>query len=391
MNKTTKIVVGIAAIVILVVIGSRYVGKQQSSDNQKQSIKNELTKVKIGFVAPMSGEAAPYGEFVVKAFKMAIEDYNNTHKDLNIEVVYEDGKCDGKEAVSALNKLINIDKIKYVVGGLCSGETLAMAPIAEANQIILFSPGSGSPDITNAGYFIFRNFPSDDYTAKEVAKVSLKNGDNKIAIISENIDYPQALKKAFKNYYIAKGGEISLDEAFNTGTTDFRTILTKAKAQNVTSIYLLPQTYKTASLLLRQMKEQGFSPKIYASESTISQESLAYYDTSYKNLLEGAIFTQPKFDENNPKSADLLNKIKEKYGTTDGPFPPIYLATYYDSVYLLGEAIQNAGNNTEKVKDYLYGIKNWQGTIGDFSFDKNGDAVMGVEAKTVKNGMIISL
>jgi branched-chain amino acid transport system substrate-binding protein len=380
MSKNTKTTIGI--IIIILIIGGIWYGV--SREPKEEGV------IKIGFVAPLSGDAATYGEFVMKAFKLAIENFNAENNKISFDVIYEDGQCDGKTAVTAINKLISIDKIKYILGGLCSSETLSMAPIAETNKVILFSPGSGSPDITNAGDYIFRNLASDDCTAKEIAKVALQNGDNKIVIISENLDYPQTLKKAFVNYYLSQGGEILLDEMFTSGTTDFRTIITKIKNQNINTIYLIPQTYKTADLILKQMKELGFSPKIYTNEAAVNQEALDYYGASYKGLLEEAILTQPKFDEDYPKSAEMLSKFKAKYGSTQGPLPASYLATYYDSVYLLGEAIQKAGNNTESVKNYFYGIKDWQGAIGNFSFDINGDAVTDVEVKTIKNGEIIS-
>ncbi|MDP3042947.1 MAG: ABC transporter substrate-binding protein [bacterium] len=384
MTKNAKIIVGV--VVLILIIGFVW----YSNKNQEQAANNELTTIKIGFVAPFSGEAASYGEFVVKSFKLAIEDYNSTHKNLNFEVIYEDGKCDGSQAVTAINKLINVDKIKYVIGGLCSSETLAMAPVAESNKIILFSPGSGSPDITNAGDYIFRNLASDDYTAKEIAKIAIKNNDKEIGLITENLDYPQTLKKAFKDYYTSQGGMIKLDETFSSGATDFRTIITKAKFQDVNQLYLVAQTYKTTALILKQMKELNYSPMLYTNEVTVSEEALKYYDPICKGLVEGAIFTQPKFDESNPKASDVLAKFKEKYGSTEGPIPPVYIATYYDSVYLLGEALEKVGDNTDKIKDYFYTVKNWEGAVGKFSFDQNGDAITNVEAKTVKNGEIVS-
>ena len=381
MNKTIKVVIGVV-VLVLIIMFAWYFNK-----NQKQ---NELTTIKIGFVAPLSGEAASYGEFVVKSFKLAIEDYNNTHKNLNFEVIYEDGKCDGNQAVTAFNKLINIDKVRYVVGGVCSTETLAMAPIAEANKIILFTPGSTSPNITNAGDYIFRNIASDDYGAKEIAKIAIQKNDKKIGLVAENTDYAQSLKNTFKDTYTSMGGEVLLDETFNSGTTDFRTIITKAKSKNITTLYAVPQLYKTMALMLKQMKELNYEPKLYSNDALINSEALKYYNPAYSNILEGAIFTQAKFNEKSTKTENFLTEFKGKYGSTEGPLPPVYLATTYDSVFLLGEAISKSGDNPEKVKNYLYQIKNWEGVVGNFSFDKNGDAVMGVEAKTVKNGEIVS-
>lgn len=387
MKKTTIWV--IIVVVILVVAGLivwNYNKPQIQSDSGQQK-----QIIKIGYVAPFTGEAAAYGEFALKAFKLGLEDFNASHENLNFEVIYEDGKCDPKEAVTAVNKLINVDGVKYIIGGFCSGETLAMAPIAESNKVIMLSTGSGSPDITKAGDYIFRNLASDDYTAKTLAQIAIDNGDKEIGIITENKDYPQTLKKAFINYFNSNGGKITAEEVFNSNVTDFRTIITKFKGQDIKNIYLVTQTYQVASLILRQMKELGYEPKIYTSESIINEEAFKAYDPAFQPLLEGAIATQPKLDVTNLKTSKLLADFTAKYGTTEGPVPPIYIATAYDAPFLLGEAILNAGNTPDQVKSYFYNLKNWQGTVGNFSFDENGDSVTDVDAITVKDGKIVPL
>jgi branched-chain amino acid transport system substrate-binding protein len=359
----------------------------------KPQIQNDLSQkqtIKIGVVAPATGEAASYGEFFLKAFKLGLADFNVTHKNLNFEVIYEDGKCDPKEAVTVTNKLINVDGVKYIIGGFCSGETLAMAPIAESNKVILLSAGSGSPDITKAGDYIFRNLASDDFTAKTLAKIAINNNDKEMGVITENKDYPQTLRKAFVSYFTSNGGKITAEEVFNSDVTDFKTIITKFKGQDIKKIYLLTQTYQKAILVLRQMKELGYEPKIYTNEVIINEEAFKAIDSALKPLLEGAIATQPKLDVTNPKTSKLLADFTAKYGSTEGPLPPIYIATAHDATFLLGEAIINGGNTPDQVKTYFYNLKNWQGAVGNFSFDSNGDSVTDVDAITVKNGKIVS-
>ena len=73
-----------------------------------------------------------------------------------VEVIAEDGACNAKSGVLAIQKLINQDKVKIIMGAGCSSETLGAAPIAEENKIILISWGSSSPDITKSGDYIFR-------------------------------------------------------------------------------------------------------------------------------------------------------------------------------------------------------------------------------------------
>ena len=102
--------------------------------------------IKIGFIGPLTGGAAGYGQDI----KSGVEYYytqNPTIAGKKVKVIYEDGKCNGQDAASAVQKLINVDKVKVIIGGLCSGETLAMAPIVEQAQVLIISPGSSSPAV----------------------------------------------------------------------------------------------------------------------------------------------------------------------------------------------------------------------------------------------------
>ncbi|MFB6076002.1 MAG: ABC transporter substrate-binding protein [Candidatus Aenigmatarchaeota archaeon] len=372
-------------IVMIIALGFLLAGCQPNGENKEEDT------IKVGVIAPMSGKAASYGEYVLNSLKIGINEFNNQSEAFNFKAIYEDGKCDPKESVTAIKKLMNVNDVDYIIGGFCSGETLGAAPIAEKNEIILLSPGSGSPDISDAGDYIFRNFVSDDFTAKSLANIALEQGDKNMGLITENTDYPQTLKEAFIDSYASKGGNITLDETFTDKSLDFRTIITKAKNENIKNILVIVQSYKHADRLLKQMEELDYSPKIYTTESVVSSEALGSYGEGYKDKLNGAIFSHPKFNESRPKAKKLLEKYKVKHGSTEGPIPPLYLATYYDAPFLLGEAINNAGNDPAKVKEYLYTIKGWNGAVGNFSFDEKGDAVLDVEVKTIQNGSITTI
>ena len=123
------------------------------------TITGNVTKetIRIGAIGPFTGDAAVYGQSEKNAIELAVQEINldggiNGKK---LEVIYEDGKCNGMDAATAAQKLINVDKVDIILGGVCSGETLAIAPLAEANEVLVFSSFSSSPDVTNAGDFIF--------------------------------------------------------------------------------------------------------------------------------------------------------------------------------------------------------------------------------------------
>ena len=119
--------------------------------------------IKIGFIGPLTGEASPYGVDTLNGAKLAVDEINEAGgvNGRMIEIIAEDGRCTGTDAASAAQKLVNVDKVVAIVGGQCSGETLAAAPIAESAKVVMISPVSSSPDVTAAGDFIFRDYPSD--------------------------------------------------------------------------------------------------------------------------------------------------------------------------------------------------------------------------------------
>ena len=129
--------------------------------------------IKIGFIGPLTGDAASYGKPISNAVRMAV-DVINQSDGINgrpIEVIYENGGCNKEDALRATQKLVYIDKVRMIIGGICSGETLAVLPIAEKEKIILLSPSSSSPELTGAGEYFFRNTPSDLKSGEKLAQL----------------------------------------------------------------------------------------------------------------------------------------------------------------------------------------------------------------------------
>ena len=343
---------------------------------------------KIGVMYPLTGDAATYGLAIQRATKIAVDEVNakggvNGRK---LEIIYEDSKCNPKDSNAAAQKLINIDKVKVIIGGVCSGETLGAAPIAEQNKVILISPASTSPDITKAGDFVFRVSPSDAYAgvvASDYAFNDLKT--KKAALVSESTDYAQGLRRVFKENFVSLGGEIVVDETYNPEDTDFRTQVAKVKAANPDVIYLAPQTFPKGVLLVKQIKEANVNQQLLTAEVLIARNVVK----DNAEDMEGLIGVEPKLDETAPKTASLSAKYKQQTGE-EWPFPQ-YMTGAYDIVYLLADAISKNGYDGEKVRDYLYSVKDYDGATGKITIDENGDVILDFSVKQAKNGELVTL
>ena len=376
----------LAIITLIVLLLSACAVQQQTQIEQKQV--QPQGSYKIGVMLPLSGDAAAYGLPIQKTIKIALDEVNakggvNGKK---LELIYEDSKCNPKDGNAAAQKLVNIDKVKIIIGGACSGETLGAAPITEANKVILISPSATSPDITKAGDFVFRTAPSDAYAgivASDYAFNTLKA--KKSAVISETTDYAQGLRKVFKENFAKSGGDIVADEVYNPEDTDFRTQVTKVKSANPDVIYLVPQAPAKGVLLVKQLKEAGAKQQLLTAEVIIGRNIVKENGAD----LEGLVGIEQKFDEKVPKASALMAKYRQE-AKEEPPFPG-YMAGAYDIVYLLADAIGKYGYDSEKIRDYLYTLKDYDGAVGKITMDSNGDPIMEYAIQQVKNGQLVAL
>jgi len=344
---------------------------------------------KIGVMLPLTGDGAAYGLPLQASAKIALDEINakggvNGRK---LEAVYEDSKCNPKDGNAAAQKLINVDKVKVILGGACSGETLGAAPIANDNKVVMVSPSATSPDITaKGGDFVFRLAPSDAYAgvvASDYAYSSLKA--KKAAVISETTDYAQGLRTVFKEKFAGLGGQIVADETYNPEDTDFRTQVTKVKAANPDVIYVVPQAPAKGVLLVKQIREAGMKQQLLTAEVIIGRNVIKENAAD----MEGLIGVEQKFDEKVPKAAALLGKYKAQ-AKEEPPFPA-YMSAAYDLVYLVSDAIAKSGYDGEKIRDYFYAVENYDGAVGKVSIDNNGDVVLDFNVRQAKNGDLVTL
>jgi len=325
----------------------------------------------LGYIGPLTGDTAFYGIEEKNVIEMALDEINQRGgiNGNEVRVIYEDGQCTGKEAVTAAHKLINTDKVKIILGGLCSGETLAVAPLAEASKVLLFSSMSTSPDITDAGDFVFRNAHSDTASATATSELAFRNGVRRIGVITENTEYAQGFRKVFVDSFRKLGGEITLAEDYAQSSTDFRTIVTKILATNPDAIMISPQP-ATGGLVAKQLSEQGYDRPLYGnfqfSQTDILENYGEYVEGLYYNDAAG-------LNPANPKATAFLRKYVERYG--EKPSLDFYSGARYDSMYVLANAIESVGHDTEKIRDYLYNLNKVNGVVGNYRFDRNGDVV----------------
>ena len=339
----------------------------------------ENKDIKIGVILPLTGDLAEPGTKALNGIKLAIGRYNDIKPEIPIKLIVEDSKASPTDGVNAINKLINIDNVKIVIGDLTSGVTLAIAPIAEKNHVVVLAPGASNPKVRDAGDYIFRNWASDNFDGEVMAKYLIRElHKKKAALIYINNEYGTGLANAFEKTFVENAASVLLKEKYDQGATDFRTILAKMRGVDFDCVYL-PGQPRENGLLIRQLREMGIDTTITAN---LSVESPDFYAIAQKGG-EGIVFSTPVFDVNaNEKS---IKTFVEEYEFRFNSKPDAVAGHGYDAANIIVQSINMAGHDVNKVKDQLYKIENFPGVTGNTTFDDHGDVVKAVMIKKLNH------
>jgi len=339
----------------------------------------------LGALGPLTGDASSYGVEMQRAAELALEDINAAweEKGMSLSFVWENGACNGEDASTAAQKLIDINAVEVILGGFCSSETLAASAITDPAGVVLFSPGSSSPAVSDAGEYVYRNWPSDAFQGTKLAELAIESGYKEVGMISEEQDYTKGISGAFTAKFQELGGFV-VEEKYLPDDTDFKTQLTKLAAEEPDAYFVNPQTPAKADVLFKQMQDMGITgPFLLNDVAGTSTELLA----TYKDYLEGAYTATLYVDEESQGVKDVLARYEAKYGQSVQYLG--YFLTGYDATWILANAVSEVGNDGALVKGYLDAFPGYTGLAGPVAFDANGDPITGHSIYKIVGGAIV--
>jgi branched-chain amino acid transport system substrate-binding protein len=341
--------------------------------------------VTLGMFGGFTGLLAPIGQQELIAAEYAQEQVNKNGgvNGRPLQIVFEDSKCNPKEAVTAITKLADTTEARIILGGLCTGETVSAAPVANERHIVLLSALSSGPQIKDAGDYVFRTNPRDD--GSSFADYILAQKYKKVAIISEQTDFAQGVKKILLPQLDAAGVTYTTQDVA-TDTTDFRTALLKLQQTNPDLLLINSNSFAFGLRIYNQAKPLDFA-EIMGSRGW-ETGTLGELGTAEGVIFYGSIGI---VDESQPDIQEMQRRYQARYNAT--PISSFAYASQYDDIMLAVDAMKACGaTNSTCIKEYLYSTKDYTGLIGTYSFDSDGE-VVGVHYKTVtvENGLPVAL
>jgi branched-chain amino acid transport system substrate-binding protein len=369
-------------------------------------------EVKIGFLGGFTGPIESLTPPIYAGAKLAVAQINleggmfSTGEILVMPTA--DTTCvDASAASNGADRLINSEGVVGIVGGLCSGATIAASNnVAVPAGVPMITPASTSPAVTGLddNDLVFRTTPSDAYQGEMLAKLLTAKGIDEIAITYVNNDYGKGLADALASVYT---GTVAANEAHEDGKADYRAELGSLASTGVETLVVLAYADGSGQTILRQAYESGDFGRFVGGDGMVGQNIV---DAVGADVLDGMIATKPGI----PQVAGLSAYAEAMTSLGQDP-TAIFAGQAYDAAFILALALESKGSadvdsmaaairmvssapgeiilpgEWAKAKKALAAGKdiNYQGASGDHEFDANGDVPGMIVEMLVENGAFV--
>ncbi len=292
--------------------------------------------IKVGYLAALTGDYAAYGITEVNMAKMG------GVLGRPIELVIYDTKTRNEDAVNAVRRMIESDKVVAIIGANSSGINIATAPIVDKGKTPQISTVGTNPLVTvdNKGKvrpYSFRICFTDPYQgalAAELAMTTLKK-DKAAILYNVGSDYAQGLREFFVKSYTALKGKVVADEGYRETDVDFRAQLTKVKSSGANALFL-PGMGKDMALIIKQARELGLNDITIIGGDGYGE----FMNEIAGDSMKGTYWVNHTYLED-PGMSPIFARYKEVYKDDCKEFVNGTMA--YDATYWLVDAIKRAG------------------------------------------------
>jgi len=326
----------------------------------------QVDTLKIGVVSALSGPGSEWGLAQDGGMKIAAMEANAKgglkvgNKTYKIEVISYDDQYKAALSVSAATRLIEQDKVKFVVGPLGSAAVLAVKPLWEKNKIFAII-GAYSEKVLDADTkYSYRGYPTQTEFAGRIVEWLKKNKPalKTVAQIEPNDETGWSSNRLLKGQYDGAGYKIVSSELFERSLKDFQPVLTRVLATKPDIIELGTTPTGTAGLMVRQARELGFKGQFVKIGGPGVPQLVA---AAGKEFAEGLI-TYAAADMTTKQYKDL----ELQYAKVLKPPMNEFVVYFYDAARMLLDAIQAAGtvDDTDKVRAAFEKMSPYNGIQG---------------------------
>ncbi len=350
----------------------------------------EVTEVQLGAVLSLQGRASSYGQAIQRGIEVAVDKVNaaggvdiaDSGTRVPLSVIVRDAQSDPQIGLQVAQELIGMG-YPAVIGSDASAVTLAIADLFQQSGVVLISPSTSTPALRGSGSYIYRNYPSDEFEAVNVANYIYNvAGIDEVHIISSQSEYGLGIKNAFIARFRTLGGRAEIQVSFPEEEPNIGARLEDLAATEAGGIYIAGYSNETA-VTARMLRDAGIDLPLFGTGAILPDELAA----AGGEAVEGLVFPTVMFDAEDEPTADFIAEYRNKFGSD----PDIYAAHGYDAVLIIVQAIEQEGISSDNISFYMNAMNPFPGAAGSTKFDQDGNAQKFHRMWVIENGQARAL
>jgi branched-chain amino acid transport system substrate-binding protein len=353
--------------------------------------------LKIGGIGPLSGGGTAWGLAAQRGIQIAMDDLNAAGgvkaggKTYKLELIMYDDQYTGQGGKAAAERLVNQDKVKFIIGPVGSPPALGTISVTNPAKVIAMTDGYAPQILKNdtPDPYNFRIYNTNIEFGPPIIKWLKENVPQikKIAILAPNDAVGQSVAGPLAEDYRKQGFEVVL-ELFERGTKEFTPLILRMMAQNVDCFEFDGNAPGDAGLMLKQIRQAGFKGHAIQIGGPAIDEIMAIAGPAAEGFLSYDIF-----DWDSPAGVKLREKYVKKYGKG---IINAFMPAFYNATFLLSEAIKRADSlDTDKVRTALDGTSGYDSGVygpikwvGKETYGVNRQLMIPYYVSEVKGGKI---
>ncbi|HCX88543.1 MAG TPA: amino acid ABC transporter substrate-binding protein [Gammaproteobacteria bacterium] len=347
--------------------------------------------ITLGSAISLTGKYATNGMHAKNGYEFAIQKIKDAGgvkfggKCYNFNVIYYDDESKGDRAATLAERLINQDKVQYMLGPYSSGMTKAIAPVTEKYQIPMIEAEGASRSLFNKGYkYLFAVLStSEQYLASaitlaaEKAKESGKEPSSvKVAVAVENDPFSLDIRAGVLEDAARYGMQAVIDEKLPRDLSDMSAILTKVKLLKP-DVLIVSGHSKGAATAVRQIDEQNVKAPMVAVTHCEAADVTGKFGAAANDILcstqwaETLTYEDPLFGT----AANFNTEVKAAYPDYANKKVPYQLAQASAAVYVFKDAFERAGSLDKEVLRDAIAATDLETFYGGIKFSEAGNNI----------------
>ena len=316
-------------------------------------------EIKIGISLGLTGPLESIAPPIQKGAELAMTQVSDSGKLLDgstvVPVVADNTCIDAAASVAAVERLVTSDHVKGIVGGMCSGETIAsLEKVGVPNGVVMISPSATSPalsTIDDKGFF-FRTSPSDARQGEVMADIVLERGIKSVAVTYTNNDYGKGLADSFATAYKEKGGNVTVVSAHDDGKGDYSAEVAALAAAGGDALVVVGYADQGGAGIIQGALDTGAFSTFVLPDGMVNETLVTKFGTQLET----------SFGQNPSAEGDGHDKFAELAKAAGFDGSSAFSGEAYDAASLIMLAMQAAKSSDPKVyKDKVMEIANAPG------------------------------